>query len=661
LEFTYKLVNGNFQLFYITTLNNDPTNRERTSYGMPYNFNEFPIESGNSYTFEISPDKSDTSFNIGPVLYANIPYNIVSGKDDTKPGWIFRQDGNGGKKTFGNQGSIPSTTGNVGVFQHLDSEEIVNATLTSLTDTTLIIPAAGITISDLPVTGTIFLDDTTDEAMYYNGFFQQNTNLVFNISQRGVNGTTESVHSPGVSIYIYDRSNSNNFWYESENPGTDINENFFLYFLPKEKNLYFPKGHPLFKEPVNPSSEWTSSNSIVTYNYVTGGLNYNLNTSPIFFVNAIYNTLPSIYSFDTFDSTYNKRGIYNTSLKTIVLYTEFLDAQQNYFYSYCTTSQFCGNCMGLTKDRQNICTVTSETNDNYVSGNGSILSDIVGIPALEQTGTNINLTAQAGSNIQHPQWKKDTSAEWDNIYYPLLILIPVVIIFILMAIQLGLISGEKLVTDNGSKMKTFNNINAIYYCLIALPVLITIVGFGVWVGDRDNIYMPNTNFDNEDKNDLYIFNDLCISAFSIGILFMIAFVVLFTQGVELKEKESMLGNDGSTQGGKKIPNYIFSITYVMIVVMIITYAILGAFIEIYYRKISSSRGLSEELYIYIFGIILAIVLLGLLGSSHNSHINQTTKKNTVVKSPPPVPPQQNIRQNIPMRNLRTPSLLTTKM
>ena len=390
-----------------------------------------------------------------------------------------------------------------------------------------------------------------------------------------------------------------------------------------------------------------SSNSIVTYNYTTGSLNYNLNTSPIFFVNAIYNTLPDIYSFDTFDSTYNKRGIYNTSLKTIVLYTEFLDAQQNYFYSYCTTSQFCGNCMGLTKDRQNICTVTSETNDNYVSGNGDILSDAVGIPALEQTGTNINLTAQAGSNIKHPEWKKDTSAEWDNIYYPMFILIPVVIIFILMAVQQGLISKEKLVTDNGSKIKTFNNINAIYGCLIALPIAVTIIGFGIWIGVRDDIetYVPDNK-----ENEYTAFGDLCISLFCTSLLFMIAFAVLFAQGVELKEKESMLGDDGSPLGGKKIPNYIFTITYVMIVVMIITYAIFGAFIEIYFRKISSSKGLSPELYLCIAAIVVAIILLGLLASSHNTHINQTTKKNGVVKKAPSVPPPQNIRQNIPMKN-----------
>ena len=123
LEFVYEKVNGQYKLFYITTLNNDPANTTRTKYGMNINFGEFAIANNAAFTFNIFQDTSATNYNVAPLIYTGIPYNITANNDNVKPSWIFRSNNasGGGTTSFGNIASLPSASENAGDFEYFKS------------------------------------------------------------------------------------------------------------------------------------------------------------------------------------------------------------------------------------------------------------------------------------------------------------------------------------------------------------------------------------------------------------------------------------------------------------------------------------------------------------------------------------------------------------
>ena len=654
LEFVYEMANGQYQLYYITTLNNDPSDTNRTRYGMNINFDEFPIENNSAFTFSINQDTTNSNYNVSPLIYTSIPYDISSIPSSVKPSWIFRQNNTttGSTTSFGNIGTLPAVgAGAVGIFEHLAVTTLIDSQSLGLDMTAggnylqLDSPTVDSDVI-MPNSGIIYVTDTTNEAMIYNGLAIESNNYKFNITQRGAFETTATGHlSATAAATVYDRQLSENFWYQKDNTSVNVNEEFYMYFLPKESNLFFPKGHALNKEAIT----LDFNTDIATYDYVTGNAIQNLNTSVIFFSNSIYNTLPSVYDFDLRVDGYSQSGIYTETNRSVLLYTNFLDAQQNYFYNYCTQGQTCGNCLGLTKNRKNICTVTSKTNKNYTSNNDNdILSSEVTLASLKVKGTDISSDNSSGMlTNSDPQWEKEDAWD-DNILLPMCWGLPVIGLILILAIISYAYTSKAVGNTTTNAINVLRNVNVVYYSFMVVSLVVLLTNLGIFLGERASLNAPTINFGKDDMTEGQIFNYVNLAGFVVSGGFFLAIMIVYFGFVHVRDSEAMhQGIQGKPT--KKIAGNAFIVTYILAIGIFLSFIAVGVLDQIYYEKISS-RGVCEEAIVYFVGaaIILGLIIyLGFLQHKYN-----VMEKNQLRNAP-------NLEiekptNNIPMQNMNPP-------
>ena len=632
LEFVYEKVNGQYKLFYITTLNNDPANTTRTRYGMNVNFGEFVIANNSAFTFNIIQDTSGATYNIASLIYTDIPYNITANNNNIKPSWIFRKNNtsSGGKPSFGNIGSLPTPTGsNVGDFQNLDSivafsgGNTLAAPINTITELYLEInnPTLNTDVT-VPTSGTLFITEVADnEAVIYDSLIVDGTTYRFNLTERGAFNTTAAPHLAGVNVQIYDRQNKDNFWFENETL-IDVNDEFFMYFLPKEQNLFFPKGHTLSNE----TTTITATDNIVTYDYIKGSIKNNINNSIIFFANSVYNTLPSVYDFDLTVDNYSQSGIYTETQRTVFLFTNFLDAQQNYFYNYCTINQTCGNCLGSTRDKKNICTVTSSTNERYTNGSDNILSSDVFTKSAEIVGTNLTTMNNPGMfTTQHPE-ESNSGAYQDNVNLPMYWGLPSLAFIIILAIISYGYSNAILKNITTNAMDIIRRINITYYFLMAIILITLLTTLGIFIGERSSLNIPTINFSNKDTlTDGQVFNYINLAGFCVSFFAFIALLIIYFGFIHVRESESIhQGIQGKP--AKTIDSKAFVSTYLVLTFTLLSYIAVAVLTQIYYEKISS-RDVCEETIVYGVMALIIIVLTIYLGVTHSEYNKMNNNNN----------------------------------
>ena len=634
LEFVYEKVNGQYKLFYITTLNNDPANTTRTRYGMNVNFGEFAIANNSAFTFNIIQDTSGTTYNIAPLIYTGIPYDITANNNNIKPSWIFRKNNTGdvGSSDFGNIGSLPSTVnGNVGDFEILNTLEGFNNNNTlavAMDDSVLYLEISNPVLNTnvtIPTSGTLFINDTNNEAVIYDSLVVDGTTYRFNLIKRGAFNTTPAAHSSSATVQIYDRQNKDNFWFENET-SIDVNDEFFMYFLPKEQNLFFPKGHTLSNE----TTTINAANNIVTYDYIKGTIKENINNSTIFFANSVYNTLPDVYEFNLTVDNYSQSGIYTETQRTVFLFTNFLDAQQNYFFNYCTVNQTCGNCLGLTRDKKNICTVTSNTNELYTNGSDNILSSDVFTKSAQIVGTNLTTRNNPGMfTTQHPE-ESNSGAYQDNVNLPMYWGLPSLVFIIILAIISYAYSNGilKNITTNG--MAIIRKLNITYYFLMAIILITLLTTLGIFIGERSSLDIPTINFSNKDTlTDGQVFNYINLGGFCVSFFSFISLLIIYFGFIHVRESESIhKGIQGKTT--KTIDSEAFISTYLVLTFTILSYIAVAILDQIYYEKISN-RDICEETIVY--GLMTLIIIgltiyLGITHSEYNKMNNRNTRNKT---------------------------------
>jgi len=367
--------NGSYNLSYSTNLNQNDLNTNNQVYNLPKLDNKIEINTNNSFNYGINPT-NDKNYNIGNIIQTSVSYNLSS-YGNSNINWIFRKD-----ITSGGEDREPIATLTPGTnFLTTTKAKAVKSSGIPTSSDEIQLSLNGFTttpnflgIDEIPEnSGIAKMTQTSSGGEEYFSFSNYNKTTKFiTYNKRGLFGTTKFTPdtSNSLTITIVLSNDSDNFTDLSTILGSNFDravEYVDVFFVPVENNSYLTGGFPL----INISNYILPSGAVEFYNYFNGQKFENGFTvlDKSFLCNYLNGTLPTNFSDTTFDPSYPLIPIYNKSnnvnTSTALIWTTVYESMKSIYYPHCRGDDFCGNCMGLTQNRQFFCHVNNNTIENY--------------------------------------------------------------------------------------------------------------------------------------------------------------------------------------------------------------------------------------------------------------------------------------------------------
>ena len=385
-EMFFKTVNNqSYNLSYTTNLNQSDLDNNKKIYNLPNIENKIEINP-NSYSNYSITHTTDKNYNLNSnIIQTSVSYNLsLLGNNNIN--WIFRKD-------------VTDSEG--GTFREPIATLTENTNFLTLTKAKTI-QSSGIPISSneiqlnlngfIPTTNFLSIDRIPENGgiakmvqgvnTEYFSFSNYNKNTKFiTYNKRGLMETTKfkpNTTNP-LKIIIVLSNDSSNFTDLSSILGSNFDTNveyMDLFFVPVLENSYLTRGFTLR----NINNYTLTSDAVEFYNYLNGiKFNNGLNALDLSFLcNYLNNTLPANFSDTTFDPTYPLIPVYvkgnDVNTSTALIWTTSYESMKSIYYSHCRGNDLCGNCMGLTQNKQFYCHVNNDTIENY-KFSGSISAD----------------------------------------------------------------------------------------------------------------------------------------------------------------------------------------------------------------------------------------------------------------------------------------------
>lgn len=380
VEMFFKTINNqSYNLSYTTNLNQSDLNTNEKVYNLPNINNKIEINPNDNFNYNIAPT-TDKNYNLsGSIIQTSVSYNL-SFFGNNNIDWIFRKDitvTDGGA----DREPIATLTPSTNNFLTLTKAKTIRSSGTPTSSNELQLSLNGfvtttnfLSIDKIPENGGIAkMTQTSSGSEEYFSFSNYNKTTKFiTYIKRGLFDTTKFTPdtSNPLTITIVLSNESDNFTDLSSILGGNFDttvEYIDLFFVPALENSYLTRGFPL----VNITNYTLTSGAVEFYNYLNG-IKFNNGLDVIdksFLCNYLNNTLPANFSDTTFDPSYPLIPIYDKGndpdTSTALIWTTHYESLKSIYYSYCKGDDFCGNCMGLTQNRQFYCHVNNDTIENY--------------------------------------------------------------------------------------------------------------------------------------------------------------------------------------------------------------------------------------------------------------------------------------------------------
>ena len=196
--------------------------------------------------------------------------------------------------------------------------------------------------------------------------------------------------------------------------------------------------------------------------------------------------------------------------------------------------------------------------------------------------------------------------------------IPSVILILILAGVSYAYTYKAIGNTTTNAINILRNVNLVYYSFMVVSLVVLLTNLGIFLGERASINAPTINFGKDDMTESQIFNYVNLAGFVVSGGFFLAIMIVYFGFVHVRDSEAMHQN---IQGKpvKKISSNAFVVTYMLAMVVFLSFIAVGVLDQIYYEKISS-RGVCEEAIVYFVGaaIILGLIIyLGFLQHKYN--------------------------------------------
>lgn len=343
-------------------------------------------------------------------LYAGLPYklskspplNIVS-RDTSKTGSQLRPSYIKHSKNYQmNPISYKATTAAGTISIGADYIDLSGYTSS---DSTTNIPAQGF-LQIINTAGTI------SEWCRYD--FYDTVTQKITLERRGALGDTAKTWSGSFDVFIWNPAHPDNFTLLKNISGLESGLDFYLVPEPHEA---YPKPQ-LTLALLYDSSNYYNKTKVYHPNTTLEMFDYSTIAVPwALFCRDEYPAALTT-NMSSFSNKITNKG--NNSKVSDIFFTTPYEADQGFLYNYCGTNEYCGSCMGDTKDSKNKCFVTSDAWFKVQKGEEGI--------------------AEAESYDKNDEWNKLNTAQ--NYYVPWVLMVFFAVITLLFMLIYGGLLGK---------------------------------------------------------------------------------------------------------------------------------------------------------------------------------------------------------------------------
>ena len=201
-------------------------------------------------------------------------------------------------------------------------------------------------LSKIPSQGILLVYNDSGSKEYIKYDYFDPIDEIFTLGKRGMSYTSPITWSGNFKVKVFDPTNLNNF----DAVTSDMYAGMKAYILPEPGETYY-RPHLTMKYLYSASVYFRAT---TIYSSNTGNKYQEFSHLHVAWFLYANNDYPA--PLTTNKSSYNSKIISKTNnTVTDIWFTNPVHADQGVIFDYCTENEYCGPCMGNTKDIDNIC------------------------------------------------------------------------------------------------------------------------------------------------------------------------------------------------------------------------------------------------------------------------------------------------------------------